>query len=420
MIDKKDYYTVVDLFAGAGGFGLGFQLANNHFKLLCSLEVDNWAVETLNANNTQNHKIIHGNIRDYNTTEKIKLACPESPDIIVGGPPCQGFSHAKGKKDPLDPRNTLFKNFAQWVEVLKPKVFVMENVRGLLSGKNEKGEKVIEIIKNTFQELGYKVNIWELNAANYGVPQLRERIFIVGGLTDLLLPPQITHYIPNQIENLNIDVEKLECAITVSQAIGDLPELEAGEGNEVGTYVNLPNTDFQQLCRGNSTLLYNHVTMKHTKRLVKRYEQILDGQALSEISEELKVRKRNGNGEISNSVFSSNYRHLKPDMISYTIPASFYSNFIHPTQPRNITAREAARLQSFPDYYIFKGKRTQISSKLLSQLDKQDENYLSQYNQIGNAVPPLLAKAIALRIFDYLEIKKKVEPVLTEVCELCH
>ena len=109
-------------------------------------------------------------------------------------------------------------------------------------------------------------------------------------------------------------------------------------------------------------MLFNHVTMSHTKRVVQRYEQILNGVSLSDLSPELQVRKRNGNGELSTSEFSLNYRHLKPNMISYTIPASFYSNFIHPNQPRNITSREAARLQSFPDDYIFKGKRTYLYS----------------------------------------------------------
>ena len=113
--------------------------------------------------------------------------------------------------------------------------------------------------------------------------------------------------------------------------------------------------------------------------------------------------KRNGKGILSDSLYSSNYRRLEPNSVSFTIPASFYSTFIHPFIPRNITAREAARIQSFPDWYVFKGKRTQISSKLLATLGKEEDNHLSQYNQIGNAVPPLMAKAIAKRIYEYLE-----------------
>ncbi|WP_308764909.1 DNA cytosine methyltransferase [uncultured Bacteroides sp.] len=401
---KQSHYTVIDLFAGAGGFGLGFQLANKNFKVACSLEIDKWAIETLMANNTHNQIIIHGDIRKYNNNKKILDICPIKPDVIIGGPPCQGFSHASGKKDPSDPRNSLFKNYAQWVKTLKPKVFVMENVRGLLNGTNEKGEKVIDIITKTFKKIGYTVNIWELNAANYGVPQIRERIFIVGSSDGISIsPPEKTHFLSTDKETPNANQEQLQKAITVIQAIGDLPKLKAGEGSEVSDYNCVSLSDYQNMCRFGATHLFNHVTMKHTKRVVERYQRIIEGQTLAEIPKELQVRKRNGNGELSEIIFSSNYRHLKPNMVAYTIPASFYSNFIHPTQPRNITSREAARLQSFPDYYIFKGKRTQISSKLLAQLGKDDENYLSQYNQIGNAVPPLLAKAIALRIFNYLE-----------------
>jgi len=403
MNQRKRKIKVLDLFAGAGGFGLGFSLANN-FKVVCSLEVDKWAVETLQANNHEKQKIIQDDIRNFKTDEQILAACPSKPDVIIGGPPCQGFSYAGPTKDPKDPRNSLFQNFAHWVDVLQPKVFIMENVRGLLTGKNEKGEKVIQIVTSTFESIGYTVRIWELNAANYGVPQNRERIFIVGSKLGIeISEPPITHYLPAERKMLNGKAKTLKQAINVQKAIGDLPKLKAGEGDEVTEFKTKPKSEFQKLSRGTTKKLFNHVTMVHTKRVIERYEHILNGLTLEEIPEEFKVRRRNGNGEISDSEYSSNYRHLKPEMISYTIPASFYSNFVHPKQPRNITSREAARLQSFPDSYIFKGKRTQISSKLLKQLGKEDENFLSQYNQIGNAVPPLLAKAVASRIFSFLE-----------------
>lgn len=402
-------YKVLDLFAGAGGFGLGFRLASKQLKVICSVEIDKWAVETLNANNVENQKIIQEDIRSFKTNKQIIAACPSKPDVIIGGPPCQGFSYAGPAKDPKDPRNSLFKNFAQWVKVLKPKVFVMENVRGLLTGKNEKGERVIDIIKKTFVQIGYSVEIWELNAAHYGVPQSRERIFIVGNIFDAIIsPPDITHYLPSEKKALNGQAKMLKQAISVQKAIGDLPKLAAGEGTEVAVFKTKPQSEYQKQLRGNSSILYNHVTMAHTKRVVARYMQILDGYSLEEIPEELQVRKRNGNGELSNTEYNSNYRHLKPDMVAYTIPASFYSNFVHPKQPRNITSREAARLQSFPDDYVFKGKRTQISSKLLKQLGKEEENFLSQYNQIGNAVPPLLAKAVAYKLLSFLEEKSRV------------
>lgn len=407
MSKQKRKIKVLDLFAGGGGFGLGFSLTNN-FKVICSLEIDKWAVDTLKANNHEKQKIIQDDIRHFKTDEQILAACPSKPDVIIGGPPCQGFSFAGPTKDPKDPRNSLFKNYVQWVKVLQPKVFVMENVRGLLTGKNHKGEKVIEIIKAAFKAIDYTVKIWELNAANYGVPQNRERIFIVGNRDGIEISnPPITHFLPNEKKMLNGKAKTLKRAIIVQQAIGDLPKLKAGQGEEETAFKTKPRNDFQKASRGGVTILYNHVTMVHTKRVVERYEQILSGFSLEDISEECQVRKRNGNGELSETEYNSNYRHLKPDMIAYTIPASFYSNFVHPKQPRNITSREAARLQSFPDSYVFKGKRTQISSKLLKQLGREDENFLSQYNQIGNAVPPLLAKAVAKRIFDFLEEIKK-------------
>jgi DNA (cytosine-5)-methyltransferase 1 len=412
MKNKKRKIKVLDLFAGAGGFGLGFSMANPRFKVICSLEIDKWAVNTLKANNFQKQKIIRKDIQEFKTSKQITSACPSKPDIIIGGPPCQGFSYA-GLRDPKDPRNSLFNNFAQWVEVLQPKVFVMENVRGLLTRKNEKEEKVIDIIKATFQKIGYTIKIWELNSANYGVPQNRERIFIVGNKQGVeISEPPITHYLPSEKKKLNGKTKTLKQAVNVIKAIGDLPKLNAGEGVEETVFESKPKTNFQRESRKGNNVLYNHVTMVHRKRVVERYLQIINGVKLAEIPDELKVRKRNGNGEISKIEFSSNYRHLKPKMISFTIPASFYSNFIHPIQPRNITSREAARLQSFPDNYVFKGKRTQMSSKLLIKLGREDENFLSQYNQIGNAVPPLLAKCVANRILDfidetYINIKRK-------------
>jgi len=387
-------YTFVDLFAGAGGFGLGFQLCNK-FLPLCSVEKDLWAVETLQHNNT--HEIIHADITEICTEESIKEICKVSPDVIIGGPPCQGFSLA-GKGDPNDPRNTLFQYFAKWVSVLKPKVFVMENVTGMLIRKNAEGINVIDIIEDTFSSLGYQCQVWNLNAADYGVPQIRQRIFIIGNLYGKYIkPPKPTH---------SIEVKKgAYPVVTAWEAISDLPRIQAGEGSDYTKYDQKATNKFQRLCRRKSTGVYNHEAMKHTKRLVARFQKIMNGCNICDLPDDLKVRKRNGNGIFSETIYCSNYRYIKPGSASFTIPASFYSNFIHPYIPRNITAREAARIQSFPDWYVFQGKRTQLSSKLLVSLGKDEENHLSQYNQIGNAVPPLLAKAIAKKIAIFLKSK---------------
>src|SRR4030042_330821 len=342
---------VFDLFAGAGGFGLGFQLAG--YELCLSLEIDLWAAETLITNNSNNTTVLNNDIIKYQTKNQIFNACQNVvPDVIIGGPPCQGFSIAgpAQKKDSKDPRNSLFQDFARWVQYLRPQIFIMENVKGILSRRNTNNEKVIDIIEKTFVKLGYFVEIWELNAAEYGVPQIRERIFIIGHqLGREIGKPPSTHML------IKSDAE---CA-----------QLEQKDGNN---------------------------------RSVEKFKLIKWGQSVLDVPEEHKARKRNGNGEISESAYDSNNRRLNPFNPSYTIPAHFYSSFIHPYQNRNITAREAARLQSFPDFYIFKRKRTVISGKLLERWERHEEKHLSQYNQIGNAVPPLLAKALAEHIKPFL------------------
>ena len=351
MSDAAKLPIVVDLFAGAGGFGLGFHLAG--YDLACSVEQDEWACKTLTHNN-HSRIVVKADIRTLRTKEQIKQICEVEPDIIIGGPPCQGFSFAgpADKKDPKDPRNTLFEDFARWVQHLQPKAFVMENVKGILTRRNAKHEKVIDIIIQTFRQLDYEVEIWQLNAANYGVPQIRERVFIVGRKQkDEFGKPPTTHYITSQNGHIGSLVKEIQLpAICVQNAISDLPFLNAGEGEEEQAYTCIAQSDYQKWARGQQSILYNHVAMNHTKRIIERFRHIQAGDVLTNVPEEYKVRKRNGNGMLSDTEYHSNYRHLKPTELSYTIPASFYSSFIHPTQPRNITAREAARIQSFPDW----------------------------------------------------------------------
>lgn len=395
---------LVDIFAGAGGFGLGFRLAG--CSICYSLEIDHWAAETLRANKQPDTVIIEDDIREYQSADQIIKACNGcQPEVVIGGPPCQSFSIAGPVYDPKDPRNSLFMDFARWVSCLRPKIFLMENVKGILSRKNANKEKVADIILETFKKLDYQVEIWKLNAVDYGVPQMRERVFFVGNrLGKIFNPPPKTHSaIKLSHPGLLTDLDaKLLAAITVNDAIFDLPDLLAGEGNEEQTYINAPVTEFQKWARGSQDILYNHVAMKHTERMVERFKLFRSGQSADEIPEKYRVKKRNGNGELSGTPYHSNNRRLNPKNPSYTIPAHFYSSFIHPYKNRNITAREAARLQSFPDCYRFMGKRTQVSHKLLERYGRHDENFLSQYNQIGNAVPPLLAKAIADHILPYL------------------
>jgi len=393
---RKKKYNVIDLFSGAGGFGLGFRMAG--YDICLSLEIDKWASDTLSENNKDGMIILQDDIRNYKTKKAILRVCKILPDVVIGGPPCQGFSNAISfKRDPNDPRNSLFKDFAKWVECLEPTIFIMENVKGILSRRNLDGTKVIEVIKKTFSDIGYSnLNIWILNAAEYGVPQLRERVFIVGHKKNITIdaPPK-THYINKRLKGL-------EKAINVKEAISDLPKIHASEGQEIQEYKEKPKTEYQIWARGNQGILYNHIAMKHTRRIIERFSHISIGESVSHVSIKYKERKRNGNGEISMNSYNINNRRLNPSKPSYTIPASFYSSFIHPYLDRNITAREAARLQSFPDNYRFMGKRTLISSKLSKRKGSPNYNLLSQYNQIGNAVPPILSRVIAEYIYSFL------------------
>ena len=376
------------------------------YAVTCSVEVDKWATDTLRENNPD-MEVIHEDITTFQSSDTIRQMFDYSPDIIIGGPPCQGFSTATPTpKDPKDPRNSLFQNFVLWVKSLEPQIFVMENVKGILSRKSADGEKVIDIIENAFENLEYKTEIWELNAAKYGVPQLRERVFIVGnhaGSAEIEQPVE-THFWTEQNELFNSDnFDNLPPAITVWDALSDLPKLNAGDGTEEQAYTTEPQTDFQRWARADQEILFNHVAMKHRARLVERFKHISSGQSGLDVPKEYGALKRSGNGVLSDASYDSNNRRFYPERPAYTIPASFYSSFIHPHQHRNITAREAARLQSFPDHYRFMGKRTVMSQKLLERNGRHNDMHLSQYNQIGNAVPPLLAKAIAEHIRPILD-----------------
>ena len=311
-----------------------------------------------------------------------KLTGGITPDIIIGGPPCQGFSLANKRRNKTDddPRNKLFYSFVKFVNWYSPKAFVMENVKGLLS--MQKGEVIKTIIKEfeNADENGYNVRYKVLRASDYGVPQHRERVIIIGFRKDLqIIPKHPTPYLQSRF-------------VTVDEAIGDLPQIEAGQGVEIQNYPINPQNPYQELMRQNSKYLYNHISMKHTARLIERFKAIKQGQDLLDVWDTHGSLKRGNPTEKSNIKFHQNNKRLFGNQPAPTVAASFQSNFVHPHLNRNFTAREGARLQSFPDDFIFEGMRTKMSW----------EKGLSQYQQIGNAVPVLLAKAIAKSIVEQL------------------
>lgn len=364
--------TSIDLFSGCGGLTKGFSMAG--IRSILASDIDENCEKTFTRNFPE-VPFLRKDITQITKEEVDAILGEVVPDIIIGGPPCQGFSLANKRRNLVadDPRNRLFYGFVKFINWYSPKVFVMENVKGLLSMK---GGQVLETILNEFRHAGdfggYNVEYKVLLASDYGTPQNRERVIIIGTRNDLGLRPR--HPEPLQMDH----------KVTVDEAISDLPQIQACQGSEVMTYPVEPQNPYQELMRHNMQFVTNHIAMHHTQRLIDRFQAIQPGQSLVDVWETHGSVKRGAPGEKSEVKFGQNNQRLFGNQPAPTIAASFQSNFIHPHLNRNFTAREGARLQSFPDDFIFEGMRTKMSW----------EKGLSQYQQIGNAVPVLMAKAI--------------------------
>jgi len=397
MSITKIVYRVLDTFAGAGGFSLGFEQAG--CVISGAVEMDDWASSTF-AYNHPLAKVITKDIRLLKDKELCSQFKNNAPDIILGGPPCQGFSIANiNKGDPKDPRNTLFQEFIRLGKLFSPQVMVMENVPNLINIKTETHENVTDIIKMELSNLGYNVYMDILSAIDYGVPQIRKRLFIIASKKILKNPFPVKTHDVNCYGLFSVSLKKTP---TLWEAISDLPEIEAREGHEEMDYTNNPQNEYQTKMRNDAHKVYNHRAMKHSKRLVERFSSMKWGESTTDVPEYLKPIKRNSKDKISDKIYDQNNRRMYPDRPCHTIPASFYANFVHPYKNRNFTAREGARIQSFPDTYIFKGKATVVSHKLLAREERLEEKFLCQYSQIGNAVPPLMAQAVAKNIISQL------------------
>jgi DNA (cytosine-5)-methyltransferase 1 len=372
-------YAILDLFCGTGGFSYGF--AKNSKRLRVEAAIDNaaYATATTAANHPKCH-VLHDDIRNIRPNQLAQVVDYQQIDLIIGGPPCQGFSSLRPfrSSDEDDPRNGLFENFALYVAKLRPRVFVMENVVGLLTFNQ--GESLLAI-ERCFNQLGYSTDWRVLNAANFGVPQKRERFIMIGrrdrGPVRFPIP---THaYTGKGIgyrdkTRMLVGSGDLPPALTVMDAIGDLPGVKPGK--QATRYRKKPSTQYQFERRGSCLELTNHIATNHNAKLLEviRYA----GNNINSIPE----------GMVS-SGFSSCYSRLRPNepantiTVKFTSPAS--SKCIHPLQDRAITPREAARIQSFDDSFHFCGSKTDIAL------------------QIGNAVPPLLGYALAVPVLEMLD-----------------
>lgn len=358
MENKK--FVILDLFCGAGGFSCGFHM-NENFDTAVALDFNSFATETFKKN-FPNATVITGDITDLSVRNKIiDESKSNGVNMIVGGPPCQGFS-LKGKNLGLeDKRNFLFLEYLKIVEELQPKVFIIENVKNILS--SAKGWFKNEIITK-IESMGYFVDCKVLSAQNFGVPQRRQRaIFLCCKSKKITLPDIVSDKV-----------------INVREAISDLSYLNSGEGKFESDYIVEPQSEYQKMMRKNSDKLYNHQATKHSEVALKKLKMIKPECGKECLPKEL----------IGNQIFNTTWGRLKWDELSPTIDTRFDTpsngTNSHPELHRSITPREAARLQSFPDDFIFYGTKTQICK------------------QIGNAVPPLMAKAIACKISDDIRL----------------
>ncbi len=373
----------LDLFAGSGGLSTGLEWAG--FDVVSAIERDEWAAETYRTNHART-VLIADDIKNY--TDSFFKMNFSGIDLVAGGPPCQGYS-VSGKRQYgiYKQENFLVNDFIRIVKIVQPKIFILENVRGLASATMEGRTKVLEHILCELIESGYFVYNKIIQAADFGIPQYRTRIIIIGSKSKLSHPfPDPTHGGP------------LKGHLGVMHAISDLPLVNAGEGSETLTpYPGKAENSFQKRMRKGCTGVFNHVAMKHSQRLVERFSQIPPGGKGYDMG-----RKGCENPQVT--VYKSNNQRLVSHLPSLCITANFQSTYIHPVLNRNLTAREAARIMTFPDRYVFCGKRTLMSSSLLHKEGRHQENHLSQYNQIGNAVPPVLAELIANHLLEQIHL----------------
>jgi DNA (cytosine-5)-methyltransferase 1 len=340
-MNKK--YSVVDLFCGAGGLHIGFEKVGFEIKLC----IDNDPlVEKTHKRNYPHIPIINRDISTISIDE-IKSYSKDDVDVIIGGPPCQGFStigrrvsSCPDKRNQEDARNELVYAYAKIVKALTPKFVVMENVKGILTMKNG---LYLETVLNELRCAGYSVDYRVMNVADFGVPQIRERVIIVGNRLGLNVDfPKPTH------AELSTDSLKpwVDCWSVIEDlsSLGDMPE-------------------------------FNHVALKHTQKNIERYKLIPEGGRLPESALSAELYRKN---------FGNTYKRLSRKRPALTMVPGNDAFPIHPTLNRSLTVREAARIQTFPDSIIFEGNRRQ------------------QGHQVGNAVPPLFSQRLAEFILSQL------------------
>ena len=382
----KRRLTCLDLFCGCGGFSLGMQRAG--FAILGAIDLDEKALNVYKINLPAVRHPLLKDITRMPASELAQIIGATSIDVVVGGPPCQGFSNARrrdgansGPRLIEDKRRHLYKDFLRFVEYFRPKVFVMENVVGMKSAAHG---VFFARVQEEARRIGYRVHPQVEKASDLGVPQKRMRQLIIGTRLDLVT------YFPARIER----VRRAPPSPTLGEAVGDLPPLRAGGGANEAQYdmsrrrLHVSKYGRQYLYRvleiGMAKNLTGHVARPHSARDLRDFARLREG----EHSGQALSRGVSFESPYDTSHFGDRYTRQHRDRVCSTIVAHMSKDglmFIHPTQNRSLTPREAARVQSFPDWYQLPVPRT------------------DQFKLIGNAVPPLVAEALGFAIKSYLK-----------------
>jgi DNA (cytosine-5)-methyltransferase 1 len=382
----------IDLFSGAGGITEGCRMAG--YECFYANDCMPEAMKTFHLNHPEAWADCR-NIEDVKPSEiraKLKIAKGDL-DVLAGGPPCQGFSINAPERFLTDPRNKLFKDYVRFLEEFEPKAFLFENVPGLLSLGDG---KVLDRILREFTRLDYHVTVKILFAAHYGVPQERWRLILLGSRFSEIAPPEPTHYASGRanfrggggvltFRLTESDKHRLLPAVTVGEAIGDLPRLQMGEGAETIGYTAGRVSEYAMSLRNPEGETFNHFAAKLSKQNAERMRHVKPGGSWRDIPHHLLPK---GMQRARKSDHTKRYGRLSNERLAGTVMTKcdpHWGTVFLPDQDRSLTVREAARFQSFPDTYKFLGPR------------------VSQYEQVGNAVPVLMAKAIALQIRAHLE-----------------
>ena len=385
--------TFIDLFSGCGGFSIGLEKAG--LKCLAGIDHNEFAINTFKLNHSSETVGLVKDMTKFTPEELIPLIGASHVDVIIGGPPCQGFSSARqylgsnsGERLINDPRRELYKYFLKFVDSFRPKIFIMENVLGIKKGQNG---VYFTAIQNEARQIGYRVSPIEINTWEYGVPQKRIRQLFIGTLIDL---PIFNHdRLIKKSHGSDTSVGDLLPLITLGEAIEDLPVLEAGDERVIQDYDLALRKVYMNKYSGNflndvldikkSDKLTWHCSRPHSDRDLRDFARLHEGETCGRaIARGIEMEfpynrdsfKDRYTRQSRNSLCSTIVAHLKNDGLM----------FIHPTQTRSLTPREAARVQTFPDTFKFFGMRSHV------------------FTQIGNAVPPLVGAAVGNGLLDYL------------------